>query len=72
MTNRIGTGYGGNGGITAGQVKRMDIPDIGHHLPLEKPGVVAKAVAEWLHPEIVSWNTEEARQQPPLDVALNL
>ena len=70
-TDRIGTGYGGNGGIATGRVKRLDIPSIGHHLPLEQPGVVAKTISKWLQPEIARWNEEQAKQQPPFDVALH-
>ena len=58
MTDRIGIGYGGNGGIATGRVQRLDIPSIGHHLPLEQPGVVAKAISEWSQPEIARWNEE--------------
>lgn len=71
MTDRIGIGYGGNGGVATGRVKRLDIPSIGHHLPLEQPGVVAKAISEWLQPEFAKWNEEQAKKQPPFDVALH-
>ena len=71
ITNRIGIGYGGNGGVAAGRVKSVDIPDIGHPLPLEKPGVVAEAVAEWLQNEIVTWNISQQNPRPPFSAALH-
>ena len=67
-TIRIGTGYGGNGGIATGQVKRLDLPSIGHHLPLEQPGVVAKAISKWFQPGIARCNEEPAKQQSSFDV----
>ena len=71
MTNRIGTGYGGNGGVATGHVKSIDISDIGHPLPLEKPGVVAEAVSEWLKHELVGWSAEHRKPRPPFNVALD-
>lgn len=71
ITNRIGIGYGGNGGVAAGRVKSVDIPNVGHPLPLEKPGVVAKVVSEWLQNELVTWNVSQQNPQPPFSAALH-
>ena len=71
ITSRIGTGYGGNGGVMTGRVKSVDIPDIGHPLPLEKPGVVAEVVAEWLQHESVTWSASQQNPQPPFNAALH-
>ncbi|KAG7001972.1 hypothetical protein G7Y79_00030g065050 [Physcia stellaris] len=71
IDKRIGTGYGGNGGIAVGRVKSVDINDVGHPLPLEKPGAVAEAVSDWLHHEVVRWSTEYERPQPPFDTAVH-
>ena len=67
ITNRIGTGYGGNGGITTGRVKSVDIPNVGHPLPLEKPGAVAEACSEWLHREVVAWSASQQSSKPPFN-----
>ena len=70
-TNRIGIGYGGNGGVATGRVKSVDILDVGHPLPLEKPGVVAEVVSEWLQHEIVNWNASQQISKPPFSAALH-
>ena len=71
ITNRIGIGYGGNGGVASGRVKSVDIPNVGHPLPLEKPGAVAEAVSEWIQNEIVAWNVSQQKPQPPFSAALH-
>ena len=71
ITNRIGIGYGGNGGIAAGRVKSVDILNVGHPLPLEKPGIVAEVVSEWLQNEMVTWRISQKNPQPPFSAALH-
>lgn len=71
IDERIGTGYGGNGGIATGRVKSVSIADIGHPLPLEKPGAVAEVVSDWLRHEVLRWSAEYERPQPPFDTTID-
>ena len=71
ITSRIGVGYGGNGGLVTGRVKSVDIPNVGHPLPLEKPGVVAEVVCEWLLHEVVTWSASQQTLQPPFNATLH-
>ncbi|KAL8792519.1 MAG: hypothetical protein Q9195_004889 [Heterodermia aff. obscurata] len=71
ITKRIGVGYGGNGGVVTGHVKSVDIPDIGHPLVLEQPGVVAEVCFEWLKHELVAWSASHQSPQPPFNAGLH-
>jgi pimeloyl-ACP methyl ester carboxylesterase len=53
-----GTGRGGNGGVAEGGVKDVDIVDCGHLCVLEKPGVIAEYVSNWLGDEVARWKEE--------------
>ena len=71
ITGGIGIGYAGNGGVAVGRVQSIDIADIGHPLPLEKPGVVAKVVSDWLLPELARRKVDHEKPQPPYNCALD-
>jgi hypothetical protein len=55
-----GTGRGGNGGVTEGGVKDVEISECGHLCVFEKPGVIAKHASEWLGKKVARWKEEKA------------
>lgn len=55
---RTGIERGGNGGVEEGGVVQQEVEDCGHLCVFEKPGVIAKSVAEWLDKEVVRWKEE--------------
>jgi pimeloyl-ACP methyl ester carboxylesterase len=72
IAGRTGVGYGGNGGLDTGRVQEIVLDDMGHNIPLDKPGRAAEAVDLWLREELTRWEIdfEERNQQPEFKVAL--
>lgn len=56
---QTGTGRGGNGGMEDGGVESREVADAGHLCAFEKPGGIAKSVAEWVEKETVRWKEEK-------------
>ncbi|TVY75858.1 Abhydrolase domain-containing protein mpaH [Lachnellula suecica] len=56
---RTGTGVGGNGGASAGQVEAITLPDGQHMLPLEKTPEVAELLATWLEKQLRDYREVE-------------
>lgn len=54
-----GVGIGGSGGVAAGRVREVFLPDAGHLLAQEAVNEVADAAASWLAPEIRRWKDED-------------
>lgn len=55
-----GTGIGGNGGASAGQVKGIAVENATHMMPLEKVSEGAATVAEWLKERLDDWDRQES------------
>ncbi|CRK19971.1 hypothetical protein BN1708_003258, partial [Verticillium longisporum] len=55
-----GTGGGGSGGAPDGRVEAVTLPDNGHLVPMEVPGVCAAHAARWIAREMVRWRREQA------------
>ena len=73
VLEKTGMGYMGGGGVAKGQVKETSVEGAHHHVPTEKPGGAAIAVAEWL-PEILrvyKAESEKRKSQPRFDSSLN-
>lgn len=72
IAGRTGVGYGGNGGLDTGRVQEIVLDDMGHNIPLDKPGKAAETVNLWLREELTRWENDfaERKQQPEFKVAL--
>ncbi|KAG7123442.1 Abhydrolase domain-containing protein mpaH like [Verticillium longisporum] len=55
-----GTGGGGSGGAPDGRVEAVTLPENGHLVPMEVPGVCAAHAARWIAREMVRWRREQA------------
>ena len=66
VTSRIGTGCGGNGGLATGRVQSLNVPNVGHLMPLENPKLVAESISGWLRSEYSRWDAEQKQVQQPL------
>ena len=73
VLEKTGMGRMGGGGVANGQVKEMSVDGARHHVPMEKPGGAAKAIAEWLSGvlKMYSAETENRKSQPGFDDSLN-
>lgn len=65
----LGTGHGGGGGISKGQVDQACIPGVHHGLVFESPLNVAKAAASWSKKIREEWLKKmyERKSQPAVD-----
>lgn len=57
--NATGVGVGGNGGVAAGRVDHVVGEEYGHLIPLEAPGLVARAAADCAAAAAKRWQEEE-------------
>ena len=56
---QTGTGIGGSGGAKEGRVKRVDLDEKGHLMPMEVPEECASAAGDWIVREMGRWRREE-------------
>lgn len=70
LVSITGTGHGGGGGRSTGQVQEVYVDKGGHALPFDNPTGTSAKVADWLGGEFwVWWQDEELRRrsEPPID-----
>lgn len=56
-----GVGVGGSGGVAAGRVKGVTLPNVGHLIPMQAGAVqkTAQIIAEWIAQEVAIWARED-------------
>ncbi|KAK4504903.1 hypothetical protein PRZ48_002866 [Zasmidium cellare] len=52
---QTGIAIGGSGGAKEGKVSKVNLKNAGHLCPFEVPPACAKAIGEWLGPELKAW-----------------
>lgn len=58
-----GTGVGGSGGVRAGRVKSVTMPEVGHLIPMEAVRGTAEECVKFIGPEVVRWAAEREMVQ---------
>lgn len=57
--SNTGVGVGGSGGVDAGRVRDVRLPNAGHLVAQEAPVECAEAAAGWLGSELRRWKEED-------------
>ncbi|RAH44191.1 uncharacterized protein BO95DRAFT_367016 [Aspergillus brunneoviolaceus CBS 621.78] len=61
IAKKVGTGFGGSGGMEYGRVRHHLVPKAAHTLPLEKVTATADALGPWIQQEVRRWKEDEQR-----------
>ncbi|PYI12959.1 alpha/beta-hydrolase [Aspergillus violaceofuscus CBS 115571] len=61
IAKKVGTGFGGSGGMEHGRVRHHLVPKAAHTLPLEKVTATADALEPWIQQEVRRWKEDEQR-----------
>ncbi|RAL12232.1 uncharacterized protein BO97DRAFT_443253 [Aspergillus homomorphus CBS 101889] len=61
IAKKIGTEFGGSGGMEHGRVRHQLVPKAAHTLPLEKVTTTAEALGPWIQQEVQRWKDDEQR-----------